>query len=116
MARAFISFLLIFLLQGCATAIVDYEFCSPLPGGLGSICDHFLTAHQEILTEEQWVALQAQWLSQGQATECTTANALGDLKKEIEELCSKTRCSYEAVQIITSGLNKIQNLGKAAVP
>lgn len=100
------------LLTSCAVAIYDEQFCSPIPGGLGAVCDNFLTSNQQILTPDEWNALQSKWVAAGEATECTESKTLGDIKAEIEELCSKTPCNYEVQQAITKGLEKIQSLGK----
>jgi hypothetical protein len=104
--------------SGCATAIKDFQYCSPIPGGLGAACDNFLTANQQILDQATWLALQANWAAQGQATECTTSQVVGDLKAEIEKLCSVTKCSYVTaakVQVIVSGLKKIQANGERSL-
>lgn len=99
-------------LTDCAVQIQDEQFCSPVPGHFGAVCDNFLTANQIILTEDQWIALQASWNAQGEAVECTRSNTLGDIKKEIERLCSLAPCSYPVKKKILEGLNKIQALGK----
>lgn len=103
------------LLSSCAVPIKDEQFCSPLPGNLGATCDNFLTSNQIILDETGWQALQSSWLAQGQATECTTSQTLGDIKDELEKLCSRTACSYpvqQQVELFLKGLEKIESLGK----
>jgi hypothetical protein len=77
---------------------------------LGAVCDNFLSSNQEILTEAEWQALIAQWLSQGLSLECTNSQAVADYKDEIEKLCSKTPCSYELKQAL-KGLKKILKTG-----
>ena len=99
-------------LGGCAVQIQDMQWCSPLPGGLGAACDNFLTSNPETLSELQWEQLEASWMNQGYAVECTSSNSLGAIKTEIEELCSKTSCDYPTVQAILAGLKKVQNLGE----
>lgn len=101
-----------FTLSSCAVKINDYEFCSPLPNSLGAVCDNFLTANQKILSEEEWQAKQADWIAAGEAVECTQSKTIGDIKGEIEKLCSVSRCHYETKRAIIDGLSKIQALGK----
>ena len=100
------------LLNSCAVQIHDETFCSPIPGNLGAVCDNFLTPNQQILTEDGWVELQATWAAQGEATECTQSGTLGDIKEEIEKLCTIAKCNYPTKKALLDGLNKIQNLGK----
>lgn len=96
----------------CSVPIHDAQFCSPVPGGYGAICDNFLTSAPTTLTEDEWLALQAKWEQAGEAVECTTSQTLGDIKESIEKLCSIASCDYSTQQKIVSGLKKIQNLGK----
>lgn len=100
------------LINGCAIRVVDEQICSPIPGDLGAVCDNFLTSNQQILTQDAWVNLQATWASQGYATECTTSQTIGDIKEEIEKLCSVAKCDYDTKQKIVTGLKKIEKLGK----
>lgn len=102
---------LLLLVSACAVPIHDEQFCSPVPGGNGAVCDNFLISNQLILTELEWQALQAKWIAAGQAVECTQSQTLGDIKGEIEKLCSMTACNYAVKTKILKGLTKIQNLG-----
>lgn len=102
---------------GCAVTIKDFQFCSPVPGSLGAVCDNFLTASQQILTEAEWQVLQASWVTAGQAVECTTSQTVGDLKAELEKLCSKTPCTYQeakAVKTAISSLKRMMDTGVAS--
>lgn len=98
------------LISSCSVQIKDAQFCSPLPGNIGVTCDNFLTENQIILDEADWVLLQLKWQAAGQAVECTTSQTFGDLKTELEQLCSTTKCSYPETQAIKA-LKKIENLG-----
>lgn len=102
------------ILSSCAVQIKDEQFCAPVPGNFGAVCDNFLTANQLILDEAEWLALQAQWQAAGQSTECTSSQTLGDIKIELEKLCSKTPCSYPVKQAI-AGLRKILAMGQFAL-
>lgn len=104
------------LAASCAVPISDEQFCAPIPGNRGAACDNFLTSRQLILTQAEWVSLQSEWQSQGLAIECTTSQTVGDIKREIEKLCSLTNCDYEIQTKIIQGLNKIQSLGKTTLP
>ena len=97
---------------GCAVQIADFQACSPIPGGFGAVCDNFLTKNPETLTQDQWNQLQSTWISQGEAVECVTSTSIGNIKKEIEKLCSETKCDYPTQSAIIEGLNKIEALGK----
>jgi hypothetical protein len=100
-----------FLTSGCSVAIKDMKFCSPIPGGLGAVCDSFLTPGQEILVADGWLKQQTDWLKAGYSTECTSSGSVGDIKAELEKLCSKTRCSYGIQQAII-GLGRLETLGQ----
>lgn len=120
--RTRLSFILMALTtltaSGCAIQIHDFQYCSPIPGAIGAVCDNFLTDNQLILDEAQWLALQAQWMAQGQSVECTTSQTVGDLKAEIEKLCSVTRCTYKTrqqVRQIVSRLRKIETTGEKSL-
>jgi len=103
------------LCSSCAVPIRDQMFCAEIPGGLGAVCDGFLTSNQEILNQAQWDARKALWIHDGNAVECTTSNSVGNLKAEIEELCSKTACDYATLKsAIDNALDKIQDVGSTA--
>jgi hypothetical protein len=87
--------------------ISDEQVCSPIPYGLGAACDNFLTSNPQTLTEEQWTALQDTW----GVTECVSVKTLGDVKAELEDLCSKTACSWQTTQAISS-LKKLMTLNR----
>jgi Cdc6-like AAA superfamily ATPase len=70
-----------------------------------------LTDNPETLTEDQWNALQLSWQSSGLAIECTTSQAVGDIKTAIEQLCSSTSCDTDTQKKIIQVLSKIQTLG-----
>ena len=97
------------LLSSCSVNIEDAQFCSPLPGSLGAVCDNFLTSNPITLDETQWVAQQELWISQGVALECTTSKTLGDFKGEIEKLCSKVNCTYQEKAAVRNFFAKVSN-------
>lgn len=98
------------LLNGCAVNIADEQFCSPIPGNMGAVCDQFLVSNQLILTEAEWLNLQATWQAAGNATECTSSSTLGDIKTELEQLCSKTPCTYAQAQQIKTAVHNIERI------
>jgi hypothetical protein len=103
---------LLLLGNSCAVPIHDFPACSPLPGSLGATCDNFLTSNKQILNEAQWQALIVQWQDAGQALECIPSGAYGDLKAEIEKLCSVHKCDEATKQVLLKGLARIQSLQK----
>lgn len=103
------------LFTSCAVHIHDEPFCALIPGNQGAVCDNFLTSNQQILNEPEWMVLQMKWATAGQATECTTSDSVGDLKAEIEKLCSIAPCDYDTKTKIISGLQKVQALGKKSI-
>lgn len=95
------------LLSGCGgVQIHDEQFCSPVPGGLGAVCDNFLTSNQLILDQAAWEAMQASW----DGVECTSSKTLGDIKTELEQLCSKTPCTYPQKQQLKLALKHIDKI------
>lgn len=84
----------------------NFQACSPLPGGLGAVCDDFLDSNQQILTPEKWAELQSKWV----VTECVAGKTIGDMKITVEDACSEVTCD-EQTQLVINGLSKIQKLG-----
>lgn len=105
----FYWFVIVILLSNCSVKINDFTACALVPGNYGAVCDNFLTSNPQTLNEEQWQAIQTQWMSQGWATECTTSEAISDIKQELEKLCSVTRCTYEETKILQD-LERLENL------
>ena len=102
-------FTILSLLSNCSVKINDFTACALIPDNAGAVCDSFLESNPQMLDEDQWQALQMQWLSQGWATECTTSQAIVDIKQELEKLCSVTRCTYEETKILQD-LERLENL------
>lgn len=114
-------------LLSCATPILDRQFCNPVPlidaqgvlhpTGNGATCDNFLTANQQILTEVQWQTLMLSWLNSGSIVACTTSAAIGEIKAEIEKLCSKTPCDYptqQAKKILLGAIERMEQSSSLA--
>lgn len=98
------------LLSSCAVPIHDETFCALVPENEGAVCDNFLTSNRQVLTEAEWLSLQATWNGQGSAVECTTSQALGNLKEEVEKLCSEYPCDSETKKKILNGLEKMEQV------
>ena len=112
-------------LSSCAVQIHDAQFCSPIPGTNLAACDWFLHSDAQLV---DWNAMQASWIAKGQAVECTQSATFGDLKSELEKLCSKTNCNWPIAAVsptptpaptaktyyeaLHGGLEKIESLGK----
>ena len=115
---------LLLLLSGCATTIHDNTHCALipsvlngvlLPDGGGAACDNFLTSKPQTLNQAAWQAMELSWETAGEAVECTTSGALGDLKAEIEDLCSRTSCDYDTTQTILNAVDwEIAKMQKTA--
>lgn len=97
------------LSSSCSVQIKDEQWCAPIPGDMGAVCDNFLTSNQKLLVEQEWLDLQASWVAQGEVTECTSSQTLGDVKAELEKLCSATKCDYQTQQAV-SGVKKLLEL------
>lgn len=109
--------MLLLSLSGCAIKIKDSTFCSPIPGGYGAVCDNFITHKPETLSESEWQARIISWEAKGWALECTTSDAVGNLKSELEQLCSRTTCdndTSDAVRMVVGVLSKMENTAKKA--
>lgn len=107
------------LVEGCSTVTVnDFQECSPIPNfesetppDFGAVCDNFLKPNQLILNHEEWVATQKKWIAAGNGVDCVPSSAVGDLKREVEKLCSVAKCDYAtkaAVAVVVKGLERIQ--------
>lgn len=109
---------LLFLLSCAGVEIQDYQFYSPIPGNLGCVSDWFLHSDQEIMTQAQCTTLQDSWIESGQAVECTNSDAVAGLKREIEEVCSVTKCDYAtqaAVAKVSAVLEKVASTGRKTI-
>ena len=114
--------LLLLTLNGCATEVKNFQACGTIPGiptaedpfpaPLGATCDDFLTSQPETLDRAGWFNRQASWNAAGYAVECMTSDTIGNIKAEIEKLCSRTPCDEDTKNAISDGLTRIQHLGK----
>lgn len=109
--------LLLPTLSACGTTIHDHIFCSPIPGTGMAACDHFLKHDPKTLSAEEWAALKASWLAKGWVLEVTESDAVGTLKQELEELCSKTQCNEDtsdSVNAVVGTLSRMQDTASRA--
>lgn len=103
---------LLLFASGCSVKIADETFCSPIRPNLGAVCDNFLTSNQRILDQAGWETQQDAWAAQGLSTECTNSKTVGDIKREIEKLCSLAPCDYVVKMKLIHSLDKIEKLGR----
>ena len=82
-------------LSSCATNIADFRFCGLNPSTGNWACDNFLTSDPATDSPAQFNAWVSTIESQGQVLECTTSNAVGSIKIEFEQLCTKETCTYQ---------------------
>lgn len=92
----------VFSIEGCDVQIHD----EPLYGDMGpdgAVEVHFLSSGQTVIPKAQWDSLRFGMV-------CMPQSSFSDFKKEIEELCSNTSCSYEVKQAMKVVFNKIEFL------
>ncbi len=107
----FMMMAVLLLLPSCTVQIKNFQSCSPYPDASGATCDDFLDSNQQNLTELQW----SDWQVQNAPIDCVTSSVIGDLKAEIEKLCSLTPCSKEtkeAVDLAIKGLDRMIEAGR----
>lgn len=93
-------------LFSCAVRINDETFYVDA-GSLGAVTVNLLTPGSEIVPPDQWNPMR-------EGMFCMSPQSFGDIKTEIEELCSKTTCSYQvkqALQGFTGRVERAQNHG-----
>jgi hypothetical protein len=102
-------------LSSCESSvqIPDFQFCAPIPGDIGASCNTFMSGNKQILTQQEWIDLQAQWLSNGQVQEVTISSSVGALKAAVEKLCSEQSCEQSAKILLLNGLSRMELLGKS---
>ena len=70
-------------------------------------------SNQQNLTEAQWIA----WQQSHAPIDCVQSSVIGDLKAELEKLCSVAPCSYETeeqVKQAVEGLKRLIEIGRVA--
>jgi hypothetical protein len=99
------------LVSGCAVQIKD----EPLyvdEGALGAVEVHLFTPGSTDISESQWAALRFGMV-------CMSAQSFGDIKLEIESLCSKASCdeqTTQAMQNIIQILERVQIVSRQIKP
>ena len=90
------------LFSSCAPIpIKDFEVCAD-GGDFGATCAHFLTTETRDMDKQTWDAARVGEL-------CISGDAYGQIKAEIEQLCSVTnRCSYEQIQMVNQFAQRIE--------
>ena len=118
---------LLLLLNSCATPINDFQACALVPSmrpdgeiipwGGGAVCDNFLSSQPLTLSQQAWESQVLAQIKQGLAPEVITSDALGNLKKEVENLCSNAPCDYSTKQAaanIAANIGRLKDLGDKA--
>lgn len=114
MQAVLLMMMALLLLNNCSVKIKDDTFCDLIPGDRGAVCDNFLTKHPQTLNQAQWIALQNRWNAEGNAVACTTSGYEGDLKAEIEKLCSQAKCDYQTKMLFINGLTRMEKTADLA--
>lgn len=93
------------LLSSCGVSIKNERWYGDV-GSQGAIYFETLSSTQGTLSKPEWDQMRV-----GMA--CTTTDTLSEIKKEIEKLCSVTRCNYEKVARVLgkfqAHLNKVKS-------
>lgn len=88
------------LCLSCAVPIKDERFFVDA-GSSGAVTVNFLTPGSEIIPKEIWD-------SEREGMFCMSSDSFADFKQEIEELCSKTPCSYPVVQALQNFFARVK--------
>lgn len=87
--------------------IHDMVVCAIVPGQSGAVCDGYLTNHQTILTQGEWMALSEGWLA-------ISPDDWSNLKVELSDACEKLKCNYETQQAMAAAFVKMEVLKATA--
>ena len=90
------------LQSSCAVPIKDEQFCADM-GSQGAACDNLLTSNPIIIPQPAWDSMR-------EGMFCESNQAVGDIKAEIESLCSKTPCSYQVKEALHSIQKKMKEM------
>jgi hypothetical protein len=90
------------LLSSCAVPISDFQYCVDL-GPEGAACNNFLTQAPLTVPEPQWDQVR-------EGEFCINASAYGNIKRELEDLCSKTECTYAQKQQVNKAISLIDRM------
>jgi len=100
--------------NNCGTTISNFQQCDLIPGGLGAACDDFLDSNPQTLSASQWNDTTALWNSQGDAVACMRSSSEGQLKSEIEKLCTDAPwyapCDEQTKITLIRGLTRLYSL------
>lgn len=92
-------------LSGCTSVkIKDFPVCADI-GTQGATCDNFLTSNPKVIPQPVWDDVRFGQL-------CIKSDDFGELKREIEQLCSSRRdlCDYETEQAIHAFFQRMDRL------
>jgi hypothetical protein len=96
------------LLSGCTQVPIKDEIVYGNKGMLGSIEFHTLTTETREVTFQEWMQI-----IRDNPLVCTSVTAFGDVKTELEQLCSVTPCSPDvasAIEQFSQNLTKAHNI------
>jgi hypothetical protein len=98
---------LVLSISGCAVNIADFRFCGLNPNTGNWACDNFLTNDPATLNPTDFITWEQSVESSGQVIEVTTSNAIGSIKTELEQLCTKTSCTYPTQQALKKAIKEL---------
>jgi hypothetical protein len=92
-------------LSACSQVkIKDFQVCGDI-GTQGATCDNFLTEHPVDIRQPEWDDYRFGML-------CISSDSFGELKREIEQLCSAhaNQCDYETQKQMKSFFKRMEKL------
>jgi hypothetical protein len=111
-----LSFVMMGLLSlSCSVKVADFRFCGLNPQTEGAACENFLSSDPETLNAAQWQEQIASWQALGLVVECTTSDAVANIKREVEQFCTKTHCTKDQRRIMNEALDREELVKKLVI-
>ena len=98
--------LLSLLSSACSVKIKDETFFIDA-GESGAVTVNFLSTGSTIIDKAAWDSMR-------EGMFCMSSDAIGDIKGEVEKLCSRTSCTYEQKQYFYEFMVRVSNARKLA--
>lgn len=96
------ALLLLVLCSGCAIPIQEESFYTD-KGPDGAVITHFFDPSYQDISKAAWDSMR-------EGMVCMSASAIGDLKAEIEQLCSRTACDEKTVQTFREAFARVHDV------
>lgn len=90
------------LLSACGTTVhVKEENFYTDKGPDGAVITHFFATDIKDISKPAWDSMR-------EGMTCMSAQAIGDIKSEIEKLCTESSCDKQTVKAIEAALNRLE--------